>query len=99
MKTGSVGDAAARLPALRGWRRGHLRLLVSAMAGVAGDVLLAVGELRVDVLRQDDHSTRDVLFRVLVTGKIALDVTELALHAEREPVGLHGGPDVRRRDL
>ena len=69
------------------------------MAGVAGDVLLAVGKLRVDVLRQDDHSTRDVLFRVLVTGKIALDVTELALHAEREPVGLHGGPDVRRRDL
>ena len=44
---------AAGLPALRGWRRGHLRFLVSAMAGVAGDVFLAVGEPRVDVLRQD----------------------------------------------
>jgi len=52
------------------------------MAGVAGDVLHAVGKLRVDILRQDDHLARDVLFRVLVTGKIAFDVTEVALHAE-----------------
>jgi len=39
-------------------------------------VLLAVGKLRVDVLRQHDHLARDVLLRVLVTGKIAFDVTE-----------------------
>src|ERR1019366_10773005 len=72
---------------LSSWRRGGLRLLVPAMAGVAGDVLLAVGELSVDVLRQDDHLARDVFLGVLVTGKIAFHVTELALHGEREPVG------------
>ena len=69
------------------------------MAGVAGDVLHAVGKLRVDILRQDDHLARDVLFRVLVTGKIAFHVTELALHTEGEPEGLHGDPDIRGRDL
>ena len=69
------------------------------MAGIAGDVLLAVGELCIDVLRQDDHPAGDVFFRVLVTGKVAFDVTEIALHAEREPEGLHGGPDIRGRDL
>src|ERR1039457_4869599 len=80
---------------LLSWRRGGLRLLVPAMAGVAGDVLLAVGELSVDVLRQDDHLARDVFLGVLVTGKIAFHVTELALHGERESVGLHGSPDIR----
>ena len=74
-------------------------MLVSAMAGVAGDVFLAVGEFSVDVLRQHDHLAGDVFFGVLVTGKIAFDVAELALHAEREPIGLHGGPDIRGRNL
>src|ERR1039458_5027289 len=96
---------ASKPPALRGrrgrrgWRRGGQRLLSSAMAGVAGDVLLAVGELSVDVLRQDDHLAGDVFFRVLVTGKIAFHVTEVALHAEAETEGLHGGPEIRGRDL
>jgi len=32
-------------------------------------------------------------------AKIAFDVTEVALHAEPDPEGLHGGADVRGRDL
>src|ERR1035441_9762615 len=80
------------------WRPGGLRLLVPAMAGVAGDVFLAVGEFSVDVLRQHDHLAGDVFFGVLVTGKIAFDGANLALPAGGEPIGLHGSPSSQRTE-
>src|SRR4051794_40090652 len=63
------------------------------MAGVAGDVNLAVGEDRVVVIYHLDHLARGFLFRLGIVGKIALYVTERALLAERGAEGAHHGSD------
>jgi hypothetical protein len=52
-------------------------------------VSLAVGEARIDVGRHTQHIARNVLFRVVIAGEIALDVTIRALDAKRGSESAH----------
>ena len=53
------------------------------MTGVASNVTLSIGKLRIDVTRHRQHHARGFLLGIIVTRKIALHVTERALYAER----------------
>jgi hypothetical protein len=66
-------------------------MMVPAMAGEAGDVLLAVREIGVDFAGHDDHLARDFFFRLFVAGEVALHVTHIALGAQGDTEGSHGG--------
>ena len=52
------------------------------MASVTSDVPLSIGKFRIDVARHEQHHARGFLFRIIVTGKVALHVAERALNAE-----------------
>ena len=56
------------------------------MASVAADVLLSVGELRVDFPAHRDHHAGCDFFRIVVAGKVALDVADLAVLGANGPV-------------
>ena len=51
---------------------------------------LAIGEGCVDVVSDSNHITRHVLLAIFIAGKVALYVTEGALHAQRCPKRSHG---------
>jgi hypothetical protein len=65
------------------------------MAGVACDVRLTVGEIRVDVGGDSDHIARHALLRVIVAREIARDVAIRALNAQRGPERTHNRGDLR----
>jgi hypothetical protein len=94
---GSAGwTARATQEQLLSLRRSFgLGFLLAAMAGVAGHVHLAVGESGVDVIHHRDHHARDILFGVIVAGKIALHVAEGTLHAQAGGVGSHDSAEFR----
>jgi len=80
-------------------RRG--RLGRAAVTGIARDVRLPIREFAVDILRHEDHVPRDFLGMLIVAREIALHMTEVALHAERNRERSHGGNQilVGREDL
>ena len=59
------------------------------MAREAGNVHLAIRELRVDLLGHLDHMARNFLLGLFVAGKVALNVTVDALHAQPGCEGAH----------
>ena len=68
------------------------------MASEAAHVLLSVGELRVDFPAHRDHHAGCDLLRIVIAGKVALDVADLAILGAKSPVEiLHDGPKLRTR--
>ena len=71
-------------------------MFLSVVAGVARDMLLAIRELRVDVVDHLDHVPGGFLLRIIVRGKISLNMAEIAiLRAEGDSIGLHEPSDIR----
>src|SRR5579872_1348446 len=66
------------------------------MAGVASDVHLAIREILVDVHGHLDHVPGGFLFRIVVAGEIALDMTVVALHAQPGRESPHDRADFAR---
>ena len=64
------------------------------MASVTSDVTFSIRKLRIDVARHEQHHARGFLLGIIVTGKIALDVAERALHAERSAERTHRHDDL-----
>ena len=64
------------------------------MTGVASNVTLSIGKLRIDLARHRQHHARGFLFGIIVTRKIALHVTERALYAERRSERAHRHDDL-----
>src|ERR1017187_7022912 len=72
-------------------RRHHIGRRLAAMAGVATDMDLTVGELRVDVVDHFHHAARHQLLGVLVAGILALNVAEIAPLTESAAHRTHHG--------
>jgi len=67
------------------------------MAGEAGDVLLAVGELSIDFASHRDHHAGDVFLRVFVAGAVryvTVVATAFISQTERSHEHIHQGPEV-----
>ena len=71
------------------------------MTSVAGDVHLAIREVRIYICGDPQHVACHTLLRVIVAGKIALDVAVGALNPERSPKRAHSllDIDIRREYL
>ena len=59
------------------------------MAGEAGDVLLAVGELGINLARHDDHHARYLLLMLFVAGEVPAHMAGIALHTEPDTKRTH----------
>lgn len=68
-----------------------LRMLLAAMAGVAGDALIAVEISLVDASDHGEHLARDYFVMVFIAGEIAHGVAPGAAHAEPDCKRAHGG--------
>jgi len=64
------------------------------MAGIAGDVRLAVRKFGVDLLNHRDHVPGNLLVVVVVACKVALYMAEIAFDPEPCSESHHGCPDV-----
>ena len=60
------------------------------MAGIATHVKFAVRELAIDFMGHLQHVARGGFVVLVVAGEIALYVTEIAFHSERDGEGAHG---------
>jgi len=100
-------ENAPRFLLRRRWWRGVFLVLAgrriergfgaAAVAGKAPDVGLTVGEFAVDVRSHLDHHASHQLFVLVVTCEVALDVAEIASHAQRSGESTHGRDEVRTR--
>lgn len=63
----------------------------AAMARIASDanLIVAVAQLEVQVASHHNHVASHLLAFVVIARKVASYVAELALHSERQCVGLH----------
>ena len=59
-------------------------------------MLLAIGKLRIDLARHDDHLASDPLLFLIVACKIAFHVTHIALAAKGDPELAHLDADFFR---
>jgi hypothetical protein len=66
-------------------------MLVAAMAGEAGDTLIAAEISFVDVPDHREHLARDYLVPVLIAGKISLNMARGAANPEPDRKRAHGG--------
>ena len=64
-------------------------MLFAPMTREASDVDLAVRKFGVDFVSHDNHRASDILVRIFIAGKIALNVAPCAFHPERCVVSAH----------
>jgi hypothetical protein len=56
-------------------------MFIAAMASETRDVILSIGELRINLSRHRDHHASGILLRLRIAGEIAFDMTACALDA------------------
>jgi hypothetical protein len=69
-------------------------MLIAAMASEARDVVLSIGELRINLSRHGDHHASRILLRLGIAGEIAFNMTACALDAQGHSERAHHRPNL-----